>query len=318
MKKRYILYTVISMLTLPGMRILAQTDISMATHWYNRANYNPASIAKPDYLYLFSNVRKQWVNVDGAPTVFNVQASEYIHSMRSAFGISLVSDRIGVTHSINPMLTYAYRITSNRDWSLSMGVSAGVFSRFIDGSLFEAENISDPSLTYNTERILKPDANVGIEFQNRHVVFGLSSTHILSLAKDSALFLNANHRYAYAIYKNTDPELFNYNIGLQVVNRYNLTVLETNASIRFKIPTGLATGPRELFDLGLTYRTSKQMTFLFGLNITPNIRTGYAYDQNFSSGLSHYATHEIMLEYRIPSKAASTCVQCQNQDYWYY
>ena len=110
----------------------------------------------------------------------------------------------------------------------------------------------------------------------------------------------------------------NYNAGLQVVNRYNLTVLEGNASIRFKHPTGLTTGPREIFDLGITYRTSKQMTFLVGLNISPNLRVGYASDQSFSVGYSQNSSHEIMLEYRIPSKVASTCIQCRNQNYWYY
>lgn len=316
--KRLVLYFFIAICSVTGSDLLAQADISMATHWYNRANYNPASITRPDYIYLFSNVRKQWAGISGSPTVFNVQASEYVHDMRSAFGISLVSDQIGVTQSINPLLTYAYRMTSNRDWSLSMGISAGVFSRFIDGSLFEADNAIDPSLYYNAERILKPDANIGVEFQNNHFIFGLSSTHILSLSKDSTLFLNTNHRYGYAIYKNTNSELLNYNVGLQVVNRYNLTVLEGNASIRFKAATGLTTGPREIFDIGLTYRTSQQLTLLMGLNITQNFRVGYAYDQSFSVGLSQNATHEIMLEYRIPSKAASTCIQCLNQDYWYF
>jgi len=300
------------------VKVEAQADISMATHWYNRANYNPASIARTDYIYLFSNVRKQWLGIDGSPTVYNVQASEYIHTMHSAFGLSLVSDQIGLTQTINPLLTYAYRIESNRDWSLSMGLSAGVFSMAIDGSLFEAETVSDPTLYYDTEEILKPDANLGFEFQNKHFIFGLSSTHILSMAKDSTTFLNTNHRYGYVIYKNTDSELLNYNFGMQVVNRYNLTVMEWNASIRFKAPTGLTTGPREIFDLGLTYRTSNQMTFLFGINLTPDLRLGYAYDQSFSVGLSQNGTHEIMLEYRIPSKAASTCIQCRNENYWYY
>ena len=38
----------------PWIRGFAQADISMATHWYNRANYNPASIARTEYIYLFS------------------------------------------------------------------------------------------------------------------------------------------------------------------------------------------------------------------------------------------------------------------------
>jgi len=316
--KRYFLFILLAVLAVSGPKVYAQADISMATHWYNRANYNPASIARTEYIYLFSNARSQWNGINGAPTVFNVQASEYFHSLRSAFGISMVSDQIGVTQAINPMLTYAYRLANDRDWSLSMGLSAGVFSRFVDGSLFEAENTNDLLLFSDVENVIKPDANFGVEFQNTHFVFGLSSTHLFSIAKDSSLFLNSNHRYGYAIYKNTDSEILNYNLGLQVVNRYNLTVLEGNASIRFKHPTGLSTGPREIFDIGLTYRSSSQMTLLFGLNLSSYFRVGYAYDQSFSVGYSQNASHEIMLEYRIPSKAASACFQCRNFDYWYY
>ncbi|HEY5591591.1 MAG TPA: PorP/SprF family type IX secretion system membrane protein [Paludibacter sp.] len=316
--KQHILYILLSLLAVPCTKAFAQADISMATHWYNRANYNPASISKTEYIYLFSNARSQWNGVAGAPTVFNVQASEYIHSLRSAFGISLVSDQTGVTQAINPMLTYAYRIANDPDWSLSMGLSAGVFSRFIDGSLFEAENVNDLSLYSEMEKVIRPDANVGVEFQNSHFIFGLSSTHLFSIAKPDNLFLNSNHRYCYAIYKNTDSEIINYNMGLQVVNRSNLTVLEGNASLRFKHATGLTTGPREIFDIGLTYRSSRQITLLFGLNISPNLRVGYAYDQSFTTGYTQNASHEIMLEYRIPSKSSSTCIQCRNQDYWYY
>jgi len=316
--KRLILYFFIAFCFFTSTKVIAQADISMATHWYNRANYNPASIARTEYIYLFSNIRKQWVGVTGSPTVFNVQASEYVHNLHSAFGISLVSDKIGATQAINPMLTYAYRISNDKDWSLSMGLSAGVFSRQIDGSVLEADNVSDPSIYTSMERFIKPDANVGIELQTSHFIFGISSTHLFSIAKDSSSFLNANHRYGYAIYKNTDSELFNFNVGLQLVNRSSLMVYEGNASIRFKHATGLNTGPREIFDLGITYRSSHQSTFLFGLNITQNLRVGYAYDQSYLTGYNKNSSHEVMLEYRIPSKAASTCIQCRNNDYWYY
>ncbi len=301
-----------------GTKVSAQTDISMATHWYNRSNYNPASITKTEYIYLFTNARRQWYGVNGTPAVFNVQASGYIHSLRSAFGISLVSDQIGVTKSLNPMLSYAYRIGNDMDESFSMGISAGIFSRSIDGSRFEAENISDPMLYYDIERIIRPDANIGFEYQNRHLIVGFSSTHLFSFANDASFFLNTNHRYGYVIYKNTDSELLNYNMGLQIVNRYNIMVLEGNASIRFKHPTGLSTGPREMFDIGITYRSSQQLTFLFGLNISSNLRIGYAYDRSFLSGYIQNSTHEIMIEYRIPSKKSSVCIHCRNNDYWYY
>ena len=289
-----------------------------STHWYNRANYNPASIARTEYLYLFSNIRQQWLGVDGAPKVFNVQVSEYIHNMRSAFGLSLVGEKVGVTEATNPMVTYAYRLSNNRDWSMSMGLSAGVFVRFIDGTLFEAETLSDPAVLYDKQKTIRPDANLGFEYQSSHFIFSISSTHLLSLNNSDKLFLNTNHRYLDVIYKNENPVLFNYHAGLQVVNRNNLTVLEGNVSFRFKRPTGLVKGPREIFDIGLTYRSSHQMTVLLGVNISPNLRVGYAYDTSYSTGYNQNGTHEMMLELRIPSKASSTRCQCQNLDYWYY
>jgi len=317
MKLKLLLCLLLLNSLLIGTKCFSQADISMATNWYNRANYNPASIAREDYIYLFSDIQKQWLGVGGSPTVFNVQASGYNYQMHSAFGISLVSDKLGLTNTINPLLTYAYRIKSLSDWSVSMGLSAGIFSRSVDGSLFEPGIQADPSLYNNLVTTLLPDANAGIEFQSTHLIGGLASTHILSIGKTDNAYLNSTHYYGYFIYKNTDSEVMNYNAGLQVVRGPVQTILEGNASVRFKKGTGLTTGPREIFDIGLSYRTSNQLILLLGLNITSNIRVGYAYDQSFSVGLSANSTHEIMLEYRIPSKAASSG-NFNKEDFWYY
>ena len=300
------------------VKALSQSDISMATHWYNRANYNPASIARTEYIYLFSNVREQWTGIDGAPRVFNVQASQFFNYMNSAFGISLVGDRIGVTQAYNPMLTYAYRISNERDWAFSMGLSAGVFTRFTFGSRYEALTIVDPAIVYDKNSITRPDANVGFEYQSTYFVVSLSSTHLFSIGKSDNLFLNANHRYGSVIFKNTNPNMFNYHVGIQVINRDNYTVYEGNAGVRFKHQTGLVKGPREIFDLGMTYRSSRSMTFLFGINLARDFRIGYAYDHSFIPGYYPNGTHELMLEIRIPSKISSTHCICEAQGYWYH
>jgi type IX secretion system PorP/SprF family membrane protein len=237
--------------------------------------------------------------------------------MHSAFGISLVSDQLGLTNTINPLLTYAYRIKLRSDWSVSMGLSAGVFSRSVDGSLFEPGIQADPALYNNLATTMLPDANAGIEFQSPHLIAGLASTHLLSIGNTDNPFLNSTHYYGYFIYKNTESEMLNYNAGLQIVKGPVITVLEGNASVRFKKGTGLSSGPKEIFDIGMSYRTSNQLILLLGLNVTSNLRIGYAYDQSFSVGFSRNSTHEIMLEYRIPSKAASSC-NCNNESFWYY
>ena len=320
--KRFLLVTSISLMAVfYSSSALAQADISMTTHWNNRANYNPASIAKTEYIYLFSNVRHQWTGISGSPTVINVQASEYIHDLRSAFGISIINDNIGLTNVLNPTITYAYRMSPNEDldsWSISLGLSAGLFARTINGSKYDPTDTTDPTLVYSDLTTYKPDANFGIEVQTKNFIVGLSTTHLFAISKNSDLFQNTNHRYLYAIYKNTSSDYFNFSLGSEIVNRNNLTVVEANSMIRFKHPTGLSDGPRELFDFGLSYRTTKQLSLLLGVNITSNFRVGYSYDYDFKLNTNQSGTHEFMLEYRIPNKASSICGSCDYQRDWYF
>jgi len=320
--KRQFEYILTMIILLSGMKVMAQADISTSTRWNNRASYNPAFIARPDYLYLFTDTRRQWIGVDGAPVVYNVQVSEYIHSISSALGLSFSSDKIGITKVINPMFTYAFRIAKQTNWSLSLGLSTGLFVRTIDGSLFEAENSNDPSLYYYSEKMTKPDFNAGVEFQNIHFIYGLSSTHLFSLHKSDSLFLNTNHRYGYAIYRNDNMNSFSYSAGMQVENRYNLTIIEGSFSLRvkhlLKLITGpLVKGPQEIMDIGVNFSSSRQVTLLLGIMITPYARIGYAYDQSLLTKYSRYQTHEIMLEYRIPSRSASTIYRCVDKEFWY-
>lgn len=322
MKQRCV-YILTAISLIPSIKTTGQADISMSTHWNNRATYNPAFIARTDYLYLFSNARHQWVGVKGAPETFSIQASEYFNSLESAFGLSFVCDAVGVTQSFNPMLNYAYRIAKNQDWALSMGLSGGVFIRTINGSLFEADNMLDPSISYSYEKYLRPDVNVGFEYQNSHFIYGISSTHLFSIGKSDSLYLNTNHQYGYIIYRNNNPALFSYSFGIQVMNRYNLTVIEGSFSFRLKQPAKtlilpLVKGPQEILDFGLTYRSSRQISLLFGVMLSPYLRVGYAYDQSLFANYSRNGTHEIMLEYRIPAHAASTSKRCVDKEFWYH
>lgn len=300
----------------------AQSDISMTTHWNNRSGYNPAFIARPDYLYVFGNMRRQWMGVNGAPVTATVQVSEYINSLKSAFGLSFVSDNIGATRTLNPMASYAYRISIRKKWALAMGLSGGVFTRTTDGTRLEAETMNDPSLSFLYQKMTRPDVNAGVELQNSHFIFGLSSTHLFSIAKPDSLYLNANHRYAYAIYRNDEPENYGWSLGLQVVNRYNMTVGEANMSVRLKqlsrlIKGPTLRGPQEVLDLGMTVRSSGEISALCGLMVNSYLRIGYAYGQNPFSDLYRNGTHEIMLEYRIPARSASTSTRCGSREFWY-
>jgi len=313
-KKTFILLGIV-IIAFNTQKVFAQADINMSTHWYNRGNYNPASIARPDYMYVFANARTQWVGVAGAPKVLNVEVSDYYNPLRSAFGLSFVSDKIGVTSFVNPMLTYAYQLSNDDKWSLSMGLSAGVFLRSTDISLLNPYTPGDQYIYNVPENTIKPDANLGIEFQNSFLILGASSTHLFALGNSDSLFYNSNHIFGYAIYKNTSNELIHFNIGTQIVYRNNLIVLEGNANVKFRYSNGTR-NVRDVFDIGLSYRTSKIAVLALGFYITEDLRLGYAYDKNFVPGYSERDTHEIMFEYRIPLESATPCYSCRKQT-WY-
>ncbi|QGY46918.1 type IX secretion system membrane protein PorP/SprF [Maribellus comscasis] len=298
MKKAF--YIISGILFALQFHSFGQSEIITTTHWYNRAGYNPASIARDGYIYFFSDVRKQWIGIEGSPTVYNIQASGYSDSKQSAYGISMVKYDVGLTTALNPSLQFAYRVKIEKDLDLSFGLSMGVYTRRIKASAYEAETINDPVLDYTDQRFISPDANVGAELQGEYFFCGLSSTHLFSIWKPDDLFLITNHNYAYAFYKNTDSELYNIMTGLQVANRRNITVVEGTAIIRFKRKTGLVRGPVELFDLGISASSVKRISFISGINITSNMRCGYSCDFYLGNTFSQYGTHEIMLEYRIP------------------
>jgi len=299
MKTRFI-FCLLLFLIIFSRLAMGQADVSSTTHWYNRSLFNPASIARDGFVYMFSNVRRQWTGVDGAPTVYTLQASGFSDEHQSAVGFSFTKDDIGLTSALNPTIQYAHRVGLTPKLDLSLGMAAGVYSRQVNASLYEAEIIDDPALNYSDERYTSPDAHLGFELQGKHFLAGASTTHVFALFKKDDDFLIANHRYVYALYRNSDSELYNITAGIQLSNRRNLTVFEASTIIRVKRPTGLVKGPTELFDLGFTFRSVQELTLITGIHITPNMRLGYTYDFNFSNAIKSNGTHEILLEYRIP------------------
>ncbi|RKD92498.1 PorP/SprF family type IX secretion system membrane protein [Mangrovibacterium diazotrophicum] len=310
MKK--ILLLSVGLLFLTIQSVFAQTELGMTSHWYNRANYNPASIARAGFIYFFSNYRNQWTGIDGAPEIYNLNASGFYEEYHSAFGISMLRDDIGLTTALNPTLQYAYQLKLDRDLFLSLGLAVGVYTRSVNTSAYEAVIIDDPALDYTSERYSSPDASLGFELQAEYFIVGASTTHLFALWKSDDELLISNHRYFYAYYKNTEKEAYNLTAGIQLSNRSNLTVVEGTGIIRFKRPTGLVKGPTELFDLGATYRTSNELTLLCGINISRNIRIGYTYDFNLGSELKSNPSHEFLIEYRIPLR------RYRNTDFIWY
>ncbi len=286
--------------------LFSQVDLDLVSNYYNRSIYNPASITGSEYIYLFTNARLQWKDIVGAPRTFNAEVYGYSDKFNSALGLSLMSDQLGFVKFMNPKLTYAYQISNDREnWTLSMGISGGIYSRFIDRSLYDPVEIEDPALFYNFENIIRPDVNIGFEFESEHFIAGLSTTHLFSILKSKMLLFNTNHRYGYVIYRNSYLEMLNYDIGLRCINHQNFIIMELKGDVHFKHSTGSNYGIREMLDVGFSYQTSKQLSAMFGINISPSFKVGYVFNKSFLPGYSQNNTNEFLLICRFPVKSNS-------------
>ena len=176
------------------------------------------------------------------------------------------------------MFQYAYMLTDNENWSFSFGAAAGVYLRNVDVSKFNPKTPTDPTLYNYESHSARPDANIGLEFQNKNFTIGASTTHLFSLANPDTLFSIINHRVGYFVYKNKINESVRFDVGLQVMNRQNVTVAEFNTMFRFSTVNGLKAGIRDAFEVGLSYRTSKIAVLQAGIYVTPEFRVCYSYD----------------------------------------
>ncbi len=283
----------------------AQQDPHYTQYMYNMNVINPAYAGSKENLSFGLLYRKQWVEIEDAPTTFTLSGSSPV-GKNVGLGLSIISDKIGPVEENNIYGDFSYTLNLGGEHKLAFGLKAGVTLHKIDFN----------TIIY-TLPIKDDDAFSG----------GNPSSSKLNLG--SGLFYYTNKYYiAFSIPNMLKSNYLDYNgtkYGTEV-SHYFLTggyVFDLNQNLKFKpfamvksafnAPVSLDVSTnflyREKFEIGATYRLEDSFGAMVNFAINPNLKIGYAYDHIVSDlKVTTPASHEVILLFNLnfPKKVSQS------------
>ncbi|MFK7952774.1 MAG: type IX secretion system membrane protein PorP/SprF [Ekhidna sp.] len=298
-------FTFIILLLVGTLQVFGQQRPVISTYMFNGLSLNPAYAGSLNVLSATFVHRKQWINVDGAPTsqVFSAHSSFY--SNKIGVGIQATRDKIGVHEETSFYGSYAYKMKTSIG-ILAMGLSGGFDNRISDFSQLNILDTSDPNFNSIPTRFT-PNFGTGIYLANPHFYAGVSVPYIIEnnlYEVENGTSDSKESRYYYAtggIILGLTP---NIKLSPSALIRYqeqSRLGIDLNATIIFD---GIAYA-------GVSYRSGDALVFLTQLILNENFRFGYAYDATVNPLANHSrGTHELLLNYRIKLKNYKKDPQC--------
>jgi type IX secretion system PorP/SprF family membrane protein len=282
----------------------AQQDPHYTQYMYNMNVMNPAYAGSKENLSFGLLFRKQWMDIDGAPSTFSFSGSTPV-GKNVGIGLSVISDQLGPVKEQNVYGDFSYTLNLGGEHKLAFGVKAGAtfqkigfFSDINDGSL---PNPEDDAFQQDSNNI---NLNIGAGF------FYYTDKYYVAFSVPNML-------------KATQLDYNGRQYGTET-SHYFLTagyVFQLNPNLKFK-PSGMLKSAldapvsvdasanflfNENFEIGGTYRLDDSFGAMANFKITPNLRIGYAYDHVISSlKTATTSSHEIMLlfDLNFPKKVS--------------
>ncbi|WP_460573326.1 PorP/SprF family type IX secretion system membrane protein [Flavobacterium koreense] len=302
MKKIYFL-TAFALLTF--LEMSAQQDPHYTQYMYNMSVINPAYAGSKENLAGGLLYRKQWVNIEDAPST----GTFFLHSPTGknvGLGLSVINDKIGPVEETNIYGDFSYTLNMGGEHRLALGLKAG--------ATFHKVGLLDE--VFNNV----PDANDDAFAANTNNTF---------LNIGTGLFYYTNKYYvAFSVPNMLKSKHLDYN-GKQFGNEtlhYFLTggyVFDLTPNVKFKpfamiksafnAPTSLDVSTNfmfnDKFEVGATYRLEDSFGAMVNYAITPNLKIGYAYDHIVSDlKVTTPSSHEVILlfDLNFPKKVSQS------------
>jgi type IX secretion system PorP/SprF family membrane protein len=280
-----------------GLRLhssgMAQYFPIYSQYMMNGLAINPAYAGSRDVLSATLLGRQQWYGFNGAPRNLAFGAHMPLKNAKSAVGIQVHNETLGIERNTGVFGIYAHRFRVGNG-KIALGMKAGISFINEDISKVSLKTPSgDAAFDDIKEGMVMPNFGFGVYYSDDKFFGGLSL-----------------------------PAILNYNSGGQSTNRLKSTnflltggylwkvsdVLKLKPSTLIKYRTGSPTQfdlnlnwiffKNDMLWVGNSYRYNEAIVTLVEIQITRQFRLGYSYDysvgplKTFSSG-----SHEIMIRY---------------------
>jgi len=265
------LYFIIFLFIVVGLNdLLAQQDPHYTQYMYNMNVINPAYAGSKENLSIGLLYRKQWIDIEDAPTTFTMSG----HSPAGknvGVGLSLISDKIGPVTEQNAYADFSYTLKLGGEHRLAFGLKAGATFHKVDYFSQIYNTLPDPG-----------DGAFGADVSNAYLNLG------------TGFFYYTNKYYlAFSVPNMLKGTHLDYN-GVEYgndVSHYFLTggyVFDLNENVKFKpffmLKSAFNVSPsldlstnflfNNKFEVGATYRLEDSFGAMVNYAITPNVKLG--------------------------------------------
>lgn len=273
--------------------VSAQQDPQYTQYMFNGLAFNPAYAGSREALSATLLLRKQWVQLDGAPSTGSFTIHGPSANERHGFGLSVVHDRLGITRQNFAGLSYAYRLPLGSG-VLSLGLRGGITqftNRYSDIVTIDPDQVN-PGVNVSA---LLPRVGTGFYYNTQRFYLGVSAPNILA-----GRYYRFNNQFASDLASSQQVHYFgtagvviplseSVDFKPSVVGKFVRNApweFDLNASLLF----------RKVFWVGAGYRTKDSAVLLLEYMSLKGWRIGYSYDYTLTKlNQVNSGSHEILL-----------------------
>ncbi|GAL86862.1 membrane protein [Sporocytophaga myxococcoides] len=282
----------IMMLLLKSAFAYAQNEPMYSQYIFNTLVINPAYAGSQGDLNATAVYRKQWMDIEGAPSSQTFSIHSPIKKRKIALGLLAVHDKIGVTGKTGLYGIYAYRISFNNNSKLSLGLQAGLVQMVSRFSKIQTKQANDPDMSADKSIYVAPGVGAGVYWYSPRYYLGVSVPDLLEVRiNEHGETVKYRHLFVHGGYV--------FKLSYQVKYLPGFLVKDVMGS-KAQIDINNIFILNDVLWLGLGYRIGTSLNFIVQAQITNQLQAGYSYDAPFSRFSSVAgASHEFKLSYRF-------------------
>ena len=303
MKKIYFI-TLLALSALSAVQ--AQQDPHYTQYMYNMSVINPAYAGSKENLSGGLLYRKQWVEIEDAPTT----GSFFAHSpvgRNVGLGLSAITDKIGPVEENNIYGDFSYTLNLGGEHKLAFGLKAGatfhkvgLYSEIGNGNV---PDLDDPAFAENSSKTFLNLGTGLFYYTNKYYV----AFSVPNMLKSKHLDYNGRQFGSETThYFLTGGYVFDINPNLKF-KPFAMVKSAFNAPTSFDMSTNFLI--QDKLELGATYRLDDSFGAMINFAITPNLKIGYAYDHIISDlKVVTSSSHEVILlfDLNFPKKVSQS------------
>ena len=278
-----------------------QQQALFTNYFLNDYYFNPASAGSKSVSIASFSYKNQWVGFDGAPkTIMGNVSGSLKNEGKHGYGVTIISDKIGLTNNLSALLTYAHHVKINDQLKLGLGIQSGYLQNSVKLYDTQLADIDDDVFSGN---ILTEN---GIDF---NAGFNLYTDKYYLMAAVNHLFID---KLSIASYNQRLEKNYNliagykFNLDKQKITIEPSVMVQYVKAAQTNLTAAIKTTYAKQYWLGLSYNNSKNIGIGLGYTLKERLNLGYAYDLSLSElNTYHSGSHEISISYILTHKKPS-------------